>query len=94
MIGNPNTDIENIQSGHRDGIWHWKMHYFNNEKQETTPDGQNRTTKSKKKIRTLGEKETYIYLGILEADTIKQMEMKEKIKKGISREWVTQNQTI
>ena len=26
----------------------------------------------KKKIRTLGEKETYKYLGILEADTIKQ----------------------
>ncbi len=32
------------------------------------------------KIRTLGEKETYKYLGILEADTIKQVEMKEKIK--------------
>ena len=30
------------------------------------------------KIRTLGEKETNKYLGILEADTIKQMEMKEK----------------
>ena len=33
------------------------------------------------KIRTLGEKETCKYLGILEADTIKQVEMKEKIKK-------------
>ena len=33
------------------------------------------------KIRMLGEKETYKYLGILEADTIKQVEMKEKIKK-------------
>ena len=32
------------------------------------------------KIKTLGEKETYKYLGILEADTIKQEEMKEKIK--------------
>ena len=31
------------------------------------------------KIRTHGEKETYKYLGILEADTIKQVEMKEKI---------------
>ena len=30
------------------------------------------------KIRTFGEKETYKYLGILEADTIKQVEMKEK----------------
>ena len=34
------------------------------------------------KIRTLGEKETYKYLGILVADTIKQDETKEKkIKK-------------
>ena len=32
-------------------------------------------------IRTLGEKEAYKYLVILEADTIKQQEMKEKIKK-------------
>ena len=39
------------------------------------------------KIRTLGEKETYKYLGILEADTIKQMEMKEKkLRKNISGE--------
>ena len=33
------------------------------------------------KIRTHGENETYKYLGILEADTIKQMEMKDKIPK-------------
>ena len=32
------------------------------------------------KIRTLGENETYKYLGILEADTIKQVEMKDKIQ--------------
>ena len=31
------------------------------------------------KIRTLREKENYKYLGILETDTIKQTEMKEKI---------------
>ena len=37
------------------------------------------------KIRTLGENETYICLGILEADTIKQVEMKEKIKKEYFR---------
>ena len=30
------------------------------------------------KIRTLGPKETYKYKGILEADTIKQVEKKEK----------------
>ena len=38
------------------------------------------------KIRTLGEKETYSYLSILEADTITQVEMKEKWRKGISGE--------
>ena len=37
-------------------------------------------------IRTLGEKETYKYLGILEADTVKQQEMKERFFK-----WVSQN---
>ena len=37
------------------------------------------------RIRRLGEKETYNYLGILEADTIKQVEMKEKIKKEYLR---------
>ena len=36
-------------------------------------------------IRTLGEKETYKYLRILEADTIKQLEMKDKIKKEYLR---------
>ena len=38
------------------------------------------------KIWTFEENETYKYLGILEADTIKQVEMKDKIQKEISRE--------
>ena len=38
------------------------------------------------KIRTLAENETYKYLGILEADTIKQVEMKNEIQKNISGE--------
>ena len=33
------------------------------------------------KIRRLAENEAYKYLGILEADTIKQVEMKDKIQK-------------
>ena len=33
-------------------------------------------------IRTLAENETYKYLGILEADTIKQVEMKDKIQEN------------
>ena len=37
------------------------------------------------KIRTLGENETYKYLGILEADTVKQVEMKDKIRKEYLR---------
>ena len=39
----------------------------------------------KDKIKTLAENETYKYLGILEADTIKQAEMKEKIQKEYLR---------
>ena len=34
------------------------------------------------KIKTLGEKENYKYLRILEADTIKHAEMKDKRKKN------------
>ena len=37
------------------------------------------------KIRTLAENETYKYLGILEADTIKQVEIKDKIQKEYLR---------
>ena len=41
---------------------------------------------NQEKIGTLGEKETYKYLGNLEADTIKHAETKEKEKKNTSRE--------
>ena len=41
---------------------------------------------NKDKIKSLAENETYKYLGILEADTIKQAEMKEKFRKNISGE--------
>ena len=34
---------------------------------------------NQEKIRTLGEKETYKYLGILEADTIRLVDMKDKM---------------
>ena len=37
------------------------------------------------KIRTLKENETYKYLGILEADTIKQVQMKETTRKEYLR---------
>ena len=45
---------------------------------------------NQEKFETLGEKKTYKYLGILEADTIKQVEMKKNKKKknklGVSQE--------
>ena len=54
------------------------MRHANNEKQERhLTDGMG--LRNQNKIRTLGEKETYKYLGIFEADTFEQMEMKEKI---------------
>ena len=40
---------------------------------------------NKDKIKTLAENETYEYLGILEADTIKQVKMKDKIQKEYLR---------
>ena len=36
---------------------------------------------NQERIRTVGEKENYNYLGMFEADTIKQAEMKKKKKK-------------
>ena len=39
-----------------------------------------------KSIRTLGENENNKYKGILEVDTIKQTEMKEKVRKKTSEE--------
>ena len=40
---------------------------------------------NQEKIRTLGEKETYKYLGILEADITKQLEVKDNKKEYLRR---------
>ena len=45
------------------------------------------------KIKTLGENETFKYLDILEADTIKQVEMKDKIRKEYLRR-TTRDKTL
>ena len=42
-------------------------------------DGMERPNQDK--IRTLAENETYKYLGIMETETIKQVEVKDKIQK-------------
>ena len=52
----------NIESEYRDGIWHRIRCYANNEKEKTANDGRNRIT-NPRKIRKLGEKETYRNLG-------------------------------
>ena len=61
-----------------------KICHADKEKWKKTIGGGNRTIKSRK-IKTLGEKGTYKYLGILDADTIKQVKMKEKNKKEYLR---------
>ena len=56
------------------------MCHVSNEKRETI-HAERIEQPNQEKIRTLGEKETYKHLGILEADTIKQVEMREIISK-------------
>ena len=64
------------------GIEKWAMLVMKSDKRHLT-DGMEQPNQDK--IRTLREKETYKYLGILKADNIKQVEMKQKIKKEYFR---------
>ena len=59
-IRNPYIGNENIQSGHRDGIWHRKMSHANIEKRETTQDGRNWTTKSRKNLNSRRKRNSQI----------------------------------
>ena len=77
---NSNTHSGNIQSGHRDGTC--GMLVMKSDKRHLTD---RRELPNQDKIRTFREKETYKYSGILEADTLKQEEMKEKIQKEYLR---------
>ena len=49
---------------------------------------------NQEKVRMLGEKETYKYLGIFKADIIKQVEMKNYKRISQENEKATRNQTI
>ena len=73
-----------MQSGHRDGIWHRKLCPAGKEKRQTTPEWTELNYQIKTKFEG-SKKETCKYLGVLEAKTIKQMEMKEKIKEYLRR---------
>ena len=67
-------------------IWHRKMYHVNNNKAGKDTWLTEWNYQNKKKLELLDKKKTYKYLGILEADTIKKVVMKEKkIKKGYLR---------
>ena len=74
--------IYSLDKGVEFGIEQCAMHVMKSVKWHLT-DGWEMTNKNK--IRTLGEKENFKYLGIIEGDTIKKLEMKEKIKKEYLR---------
>ena len=74
-----------IESKYRDGIWHWKMRSVLVMKSGKRHLTDRIELPNQDKIRTLTENETYKYWGILKADTIKQMEMKDKIQKEYFR---------
>ena len=78
-IGKTYTDSENIQDKRVDfGLEQCAMLVMKSGKWHM---GKGIEWPNQEKSRTLGENKTYKYLGILEADTIKQVEMKEKIKR-------------
>ena len=96
-IGNSNTRTENIQSKHRNGFGIEKCAML------VLKSGQRYMTKgmellNQEKMMSLKEKETHKYLRILEADTIKQDEMKDKIKKksisGKRKRYAKQNYIV
>ena len=66
-----------MQSEHWDRIWYKECAMLIRKSRKHMMEGIE--LPNQEKIRILGEKETYKYLGILEAETIKQVEMKKEI---------------
>ena len=83
-IGDSDTNNNNIQPGYRNGIWHRKMCHAKR-KNGIRQVIEGIELQNQKKSQTIREKENYKHLGILEAETIKQAEMKEKIRKDYLR---------
>ena len=94
-IGNSNTGSENIQSGHWDRIWHRDMRHANYEKRETTHDGKNKTTLSRKN-RNAQRKEHLQILGNIGSGHHQTRGDERKNWKGVSQEneKATWNRTI
>ena len=74
--------IYNHDLGMEFGIEKCAMLIMKSVKRETTEGTE---LPNQERIRTLGEKENYKYLGIVETDTIKLTEMKENIRKEYLR---------
>ena len=81
--GDSNINNKNILSRYRNGIWIRKMCRAYNEKWKMTTGEIERP--NQERIGTLRKKENDKYLRILEVDIIKQVEMKEKIRKFYPR---------
>ena len=69
-----------MQSEYRNGIWHRKICRANNEKRKKRNNGRNWIPKSRKN-QNVQKKKNYKYCGILEADAIKQVDIKKKKRK-------------
>ena len=69
-IGNPNLGSEDKQSGHTDGIWQIK-YTMSVKKSGKWHMKEGIELPNEEIIRTLRERETYKYQGILEVDSIK-----------------------
>ena len=94
-IRNPNTGSEDMQWRYRDGIWHRKICHADNKKRETTINGRNRTTKSRKN-QNAQRKENLQILGNIGSTHHQTRVDIRKNQKGISQEnkETTRNQTI
>ena len=91
------TNNKNIQSGYRNGIGQWEMFHDDNEHFQNRKEGIEQ--QNWEKIRTLGVRENYKYLGILKADTIRRSrwegkKIKENQNKKISRNQVLQHKSL
>ena len=73
--GNPNIKIYSQDIGIYFGIEKYDLQVTKSSKRHRAEGIE---LSNQEKIKTLGEKETYKNLGIVEADTIKQVEMKRK----------------
>ena len=67
----PYKNDKNIEPGYSNGTWDWNMSPAHNGKGKEKNNKRNKTSETGN-IKRFAEKENYMYLRILKADTIKQ----------------------